>query len=107
METSPPLAAHPLTDQRRSDAATSARSAYLVPFFGNFRKVRIPGTFWYLLRLADYAKQLEERGGAFRPRDYFDRLNRIEGIPIALGRWEMTGLGDEIEALTAEESAGR
>ena len=52
----------------------------------------------YLLErtLADYAKQLEESGGRFRLRDFFDRLNRIDSIPIALGRWEMTGLDDEL-----------
>ncbi len=61
----------------------------------------------YLLErtLADYAKQREERGEPFRLRDFFDRLNRIDSIPIALGRWEMTGLDDEIRALTAP-SAG-
>ena len=37
---------------------------------------------------------LEETGGDFRLRDFFDRLNRIDSIPIALGRWEMTGLDD-------------
>ncbi len=55
----------------------------------------------YLLErtLADYAKQLEDRGEPFRLRDFFDRLNAIDSIPIALGRWEMTGLDDEIRLL--------
>ena len=53
----------------------------------------------YLLErtLADYSKLLEERGGEFRLKDFFDRLNAIDSIPIALGRWEMTGLDDEID----------
>jgi hypothetical protein len=55
----------------------------------------------YLLErtLADYSKQLEERGEEFVLKDFFDELNAIDSIPIALGRWEMTGLDDEIEAL--------
>jgi hypothetical protein len=52
----------------------------------------------YLLEqtLADYAKQAEERGEEFELREFFDRLNAIDSIPISLGRWEMTGLDDEI-----------
>jgi hypothetical protein len=53
----------------------------------------------YLLErtLADYAKQVEERGEEFRLKDFFDRLNAIDSIPISLGRWEMTGLDDMIK----------
>ncbi len=52
----------------------------------------------YLLErtLADYAKQVEQRGEEFRLKDFFDRLNAIDSIPISLGRWEMTGLDDMI-----------
>jgi uncharacterized protein (DUF885 family) len=59
----------------------------------------------YLLErtLADYSKQLEERGEPFALKDFFDTLNSIDSIPIALGRWEMTGLDDEINMLTAED----
>ena len=55
----------------------------------------------YLLErtLADYARQLEARGEEFRLKDFFDRLNAIDSIPIALGRWELTGLDDEIAGL--------
>jgi hypothetical protein len=53
--------------------------------------------------MADYAKLNEERGEEFRMRDFFDRLNRIDSIPISLARWEMTGLDDEIRALTSNE----
>ena len=57
----------------------------------------------YLLErtLADYAKLKEERGEAFSLKDFFDRLNAIDSIPIALGRWEMTGLDDEIRSLSS------
>lgn len=55
----------------------------------------------YLLErtLADYAKLKEERGEVFSMQGFFDRLNQIDSIPIALARWEMTGLDDEIEYL--------
>lgn len=52
----------------------------------------------YLLErtMADYAKQLEEQGKPFRLKSFFDQLNKIGNIPIALSRWQMTGLDDEI-----------
>ena len=58
----------------------------------------------YLLErtLADYARLVEERGEPFELHDFFDRLNAIDSIPIALGRWEMTGLDDEIPLITEE-----
>ena len=59
----------------------------------------------YLLErtLADYSKQIEDSGEAFRLRDFFDRLNAIDSIPISLARWEMTGLDDEIKMMTADQ----
>ena len=53
----------------------------------------------YLLErtLADYGKQQEEQGGDFHLKDFFDRLNAIDSIPISLARWEMTGLDDVVE----------
>ena len=55
----------------------------------------------YLLErtLADYSRLMEERGEEFRLGDFFDHLNSVDSIPIALGRWEMTGLDDEIRAI--------
>ena len=52
----------------------------------------------YLLEqtLADYARQAELRGEEFELRDFFDRLNAIDSIPISLGRWELTGLDDHV-----------
>lgn len=52
----------------------------------------------YLLEetLADYARQVEERGEKFELRDFFDKLNAIDSIPISLGRWEMTGLDNQV-----------
>jgi len=53
----------------------------------------------YLLErtLADYAKQREERREIFELKDFFDALNAIGSIPISLGRWELTGLDDEVQ----------
>jgi hypothetical protein len=58
----------------------------------------------YLLErtLADYAKLTEEKGEPFVLRDFFDRLNAIGSIPVSLARWEMTGLDDEVRALTGK-----
>jgi hypothetical protein len=55
----------------------------------------------YLLErtMADYAILLESQGNNFRVRDFFDQLNSIGSIPIALGRWQMTGLDDEIKSI--------
>ena len=52
----------------------------------------------YLLEetLKDYAKQVELAGGKFNLRDFFDGLNRIDSIPISLGRWELTGVKDPV-----------
>ena len=52
----------------------------------------------YLLEqaLADYAKQVEDRGETFSLRLFFDRLNAIDSIPISLARWELTGHRDGI-----------
>jgi uncharacterized protein (DUF885 family) len=59
----------------------------------------------YLLEraLADYAKLKEARNQAFVLRDFFDELNSIGSIPIALGRWQMTGLDNEIRMLTGRD----
>ncbi len=59
----------------------------------------------YLLErtLADYAKLLEERGEPFTLREFFDHLNSIDSIPIALGRWQMTGLDDEMALISAPD----
>ena len=50
----------------------------------------------YLLdeTLKDYAWKAEQSGEEFRLKDFFDRLNAIDNIPISLGRWELTGVRD-------------
>ena len=53
----------------------------------------------YLLEetMADYARLAELRGEDFELRDFFDRLNKIDSIPISLARWELTGLDDQVD----------
>jgi hypothetical protein len=55
----------------------------------------------YLLEraLADFAKMREEQGEVFRMKDFFDRLNRIDSIPIAFAHWEMTGNDADIRRI--------
>ena len=52
----------------------------------------------YLLdeTLKDYAWQVEQSGGEFHLKDFFDQLNAIDSIPISLGHWEMTGVRSDV-----------
>ena len=58
----------------------------------------------YLLErtMADYAKLREERNEPFVLREFMDELNAIGSVPIALVRWQMTTLDDEIQILTSQ-----
>ena len=53
--------------------------------------------------MAQKAKLDEEQGRPFKLKDFFDQLNSIGAIPIALGTWEMTGIKpdflDEVETV--------
>lgn len=55
----------------------------------------------YLLEraMADYAKMKEGNGESFTMKGFFDDLSEIGNIPIALGRWEMTGQDDDIRMM--------
>jgi uncharacterized protein (DUF885 family) len=55
----------------------------------------------YLLErtMADYAKMKEDQGKKFVLREFMDELNAIGGIPISLGRWQMTGLDDDVKEM--------
>ncbi len=59
----------------------------------------------YLLEqaMADYARILETRDEEFQLKDFFDRLNGIGNIPIALGIWEMTGEFQQLETITTKQ----
>ncbi len=54
----------------------------------------VTGKYMLEKTLANYAKQREERGETFTLRQFFDALNASASIPIAMSRWEMTGLRD-------------
>ena len=53
----------------------------------------ITGKYLLEAALAEYARINEED---FKLQHFFDKLNSMGNIPIALGRWEMTGVDDEI-----------
>ena len=50
--------------------------------------------------MADYAKMQEEDGKDFKMKEFFDNLSAIGNIPISLGRWQMTGMDDDIKSMT-------
>ena len=52
----------------------------------------VTGKYWLERTLADYARQKEERSEPFSLHRFFDELNATDSIPIAMSRWEMTGL---------------
>jgi len=56
----------------------------------------------YLLEsaMAEYARVNE---GNFKLKNFFDNLNSIGSIPIALGHWEMTGVDTEVRKITAKD----
>jgi hypothetical protein len=55
----------------------------------------------YLLEdtMAEVARLQELEGKSFVMRDFFDELNRIGNIPIVLGRYEMTGMEDQLKLI--------
>ena len=57
----------------------------------------------YLLEhaMAEYARVTENRGEAFVTREFFDQLNSIGCIPVALSEWEMTGIAPDLTAMTS------
>lgn len=56
----------------------------------------ITGKYLMEKAMAEYARMREARGEPFALSDFFDTANRIGNIPIALGHWEMTGLGEDV-----------
>jgi len=55
----------------------------------------------YLLEdaMAAFAQMKEKKGEEFKMKDFFDSLNSIGNIPTSLGRWQMTGEGEQIKKL--------
>lgn len=55
----------------------------------------------YLLEnaMADFAKMKEAQKQPFKTKEFFDRLNSIGCIPMALGHWEMTGSDEGLKKI--------
>jgi hypothetical protein len=58
----------------------------------------------YLLEnaMAEFARLQEAKGVEFLMKDFFDQLNAIGGIPIALGTWQITGIDQPIRKIVSE-----
>lgn len=59
----------------------------------------ITGKYLLETALADYGKMKEDNNEAFKLKDFFDELNAIGNIPISLGRYQMTGLDDQLNLI--------
>ncbi len=59
----------------------------------------ITGKYLVENALADFARIKENQDGPFQIKDFFDQLNTIGNIPIALGHWEMTGVDQDIQKI--------
>jgi len=57
----------------------------------------VTGKFLLDRTLAAYARQVELSGEEFVLKEFFDKLNAIDSIPISLGSWELTGIRDNDE----------
>jgi hypothetical protein len=62
----------------------------------------------YLLEsaLADYAKMKESQKQPFELKAFFDKLNSIGCIPMALGHWQMTGT-DPLKGIVGQKPLGK
>lgn len=49
--------------------------------------------------MAEYARLQELSGKEFKVKDFFDQLNAIDNIPIALGHWQLTGDDKDIQTI--------
>ncbi len=52
----------------------------------------ITGKYLVEQAMAEFARRQEAEGAPFRMEAFFDGLNTIGNIPIALGQWELTGV---------------
>lgn len=60
----------------------------------------ITGKYLLEAALADYSRI---KGADFKLKNFFDQLNSIGNIPIALGHWEMTGVADQVKSITDQK----
>ena len=56
----------------------------------------ITGKYLLEVAMAEYALGKELNGEAFELSDFFDSINRIGNIPVALTQWEMTGKSEHM-----------
>lgn len=56
----------------------------------------ITGKYLVENTMAEFARMQEIKKEPFQLKYFFDQLNTIGNIPIALGHWEMTGMDNEI-----------
>jgi hypothetical protein len=59
----------------------------------------ITGKYLVENAMADFAKMKETHNEPFVLKEFFDQLNAIGNIPISLGRWEMTGMDEDLRNL--------
>jgi len=59
----------------------------------------ITGKYLLEAALADYARIQELKGEPFVTKAFFDTLNSMGNIPIALGHWQMTGEKSHLEPI--------
>ena len=65
----------------------------------------ITGKYLMEEAMMEMARQKELKNQPFRLKDYFDQLNAIGNIPIALGHWELTGDDSPLRKFTGEPLA--
>jgi hypothetical protein len=59
----------------------------------------ITGKYLVENAMADLARVREAQGQPFELKGFFDQLNAIGNIPIALGHWEMTGVATDLRRI--------
>ena len=69
------------------------------PFYGTSY---ITGKYQLEAAMAEYARIQELNGQGFELKTFFDTLNSIGNIPIALGQWEMTGNNAHMAPILSE-----
>jgi hypothetical protein len=59
----------------------------------------ITGKYLVENAMAEFARMQESKNEPFRVSDFFDQLNAMGNIPIALGHWQLTGEKEAIEKI--------
>ena len=59
----------------------------------------ITGKYLMEAAMADYARIQELKNLPFETKNFFDSLNHIGNIPMALGHWELTGEKNHLEPI--------